>query len=327
MRYNILATAVAAALGVTSLMAPGYAAAADKSQDNGATTAQLQQLRDQVTALQAQLDALQERTDAQSDINVSSAQAADSAKTTQEQVDKLAKLVNDTQISGKIFLDLTHINQELNDKKTSATGTGFDVKRFYLGINHKFDETWSANLTTDFQYVSSLDSAADIYVKKAYLQGKFSDAFVFRAGSADLPWIPFAENAYGYRYVENTLTDRLKFGTSADWGLHAGGDLGNKMFNYAVSVVNGAGYKNPSRSKSMDFEGRVGFVPVDGMIVAVGAYSGKLGKETETTDARHTAERADAMVAYANQTFRIGAEYFTAKNWNNVLTTDRKSVV
>lgn len=318
MRSNMLAMAIVASLGLVGPVALNPAHAAD--QGVNMTSDQLQELKAQIASLQAQLDALQQRTDAQSDINVAQAQSTEAAQATQAKVDKLAKLVNDTQISGKMFFDLTNINQDSNGVNTSATGTGFDVKRFYLSVNHKFDDIWSANLTTDFQYVSSLDSAADIYVKKVYLQGKFSDAFVVRAGSADLPWIPFAENYYGFRYVENTLTDRLKYGTSADWGLHAGGDLADKRFNYAVSVVNGAGYKNPSRGKGMDVEGRIGFVPVEGLVVAVGAYSGKLGKETETVDALHTATRGDVMVAYANNGLRLGAEYFQAKNWGNVLT-------
>jgi hypothetical protein len=318
MRYNMLATAVAAGLGLATVFVANPVHAADKSQP--AVTDELQELKAQIASLQERVEILQQRTDAQSDINVANAQTAEAAKASQDKTDKLAKLVNDTQLNGKMFFDLTNIDQENNGDKTSASGTGFDVKRFYLSVTHQFDPTWSANLTTDFQYSSSLDSAADIYVKKAYLQGKFSDGFIARAGSADLPWIPFAENYYGFRYVENTLTDRLKFGTSADWGLHAGGDLAGKKLNYAVSVVNGAGYKNPTRSNSMDIEGRMGFVPMEGMVVAVGAYSGKLGKDTETVDALHTAQRGDVMVAYVKGGFRIGGEYFNASNWNNVLT-------
>jgi hypothetical protein len=194
------------------------------------------------------------------------------------------------------------------------------VKRFYLGVDHKFNDVWSANLTTDFNYVSN-DGETNLFVKKAYLQAKFDQAAVFRVGSADMPWIPFAEKYYGFRYVEPTLTDRLKYGNSADWGLHLGGDIGaSKSFNYAVSVVNGNGYKNPGRSKGVDFEGRIGFVPFENMIVAIGGYSGHRGQETETTSAPNTAQRGNLMVAYASDAFRLGAEYFTAKDWNNVLT-------
>jgi hypothetical protein len=319
MRYNMLATAVAAGLGLATIVVANPAHAADQRQP-AVTAEQLQELKAEIASLQEKLEVLQQRTDAQSDINVANAQTAEAAKASQDKTDKLAKLVNDTQIGGKMFVDLTNINQENNGAKTSASGTGFDVKRFYLSVTHQFDAIWSANLTTDFQYNSSLDSAADIFVKKAYLQGKFSDAFIGRAGSADMPWIPFTENYYGFRYVENTLTDRLKFGNSADWGLHAGGDLAGKKLNYAVSVVNGGGYKNPARSSAMDVEGRVGFVPVEGMVIGVGAYSGKLGKDTQNVDALHTAQRGDLLVAYMKGGFRVGGEYFTASNWNNVLT-------
>ena len=321
MRDNMLTAALATGLGLAGLAYAQPSRAAEPPAT--VTAAQLQDMKAQIAALQEQLDGLVERTNAQSDINIANAKTVEAAATTQEKLDKLAKIVNDTQLSGKMFFDLTNIDQTSKGVKTSASGTGFDVKRFYLGVNHKFDDTWSVNLTTDFQYVSSLDSAADIYVKKAYIQGKFSDALVARAGSADLPWIPFAENYYGYRYVENTLTDRLKFGTSADWGVHVGGDLADKKVNYAVSVVNGGGYKNPSRSKSQDVEGRIGFVPVEGMVIAVGGYSGTLGKETQTVNSLHNATRGDLMVAYAKGPMRVGGEYFRANNWNNVLTVAR----
>lgn len=223
-----------------------------------------------------------------------------------------------TTVGGKAFIDFTNINQKSNDVKTDASGTGLDVKRFYIAIDHKFDDMWSANVTTDFNYVSN-DSETQVFIKKAYLQAKFSDALFVRAGSADLPWVPFAEGLYGYRYVENVLIDRVKFGTSADWGLHAGGKFADGMVNYAVSAVNGAGYKNPSRSKTIDFEGRISVVPVEGLSIAAGFYNGKLGQEKETTVATQDAKRYNGLVAYVNDKFRVGAEYFQAKDWKQVL--------
>jgi hypothetical protein len=226
-----------------------------------------------------------------------------------------------TTVSGKMFADFSHIDLQNDGVDSAANGTGIDVKRFYLGVNHNFDDIWSVNVTTDFNYVSN-DSESQLYIKKAYLQAKLSDAFIGRLGSADLPWVPFVEDLYGYRFVENVIIDRLKFGTSADWGLHAGGKVNDGMFNYAVSVVNGAGYKNPTRSNSMDFEARVGFMPMQGLTVALGGYSGKLGKDIENsaTPTQHTAERGDALVAYVDGPLRLGAEYFHAKDWNQVTT-------
>lgn len=328
MRSKLIVVAIATALGVTSFTA---AAAPAKHKTvttttQSATSSEVELLKAQLAELQAKVDSLEQRTDAQSDINVSTGQAVENATNVTAASDKklatLEKAINNTTLSGKMYFDFTSIDQKNSDTgKTNASGVGLDVKRFYLGVDHVFNDVWSANLTTDFNYVSATGQTS-LFVKKAYVQAKFDQAAVFRVGSADMPWIPFVEKYYGFRYVEPTTTDRLKYANSADWGLHLGGDIGDsKSLNYAASVVNGNGYKNPGRSKGVDFEARVGFVPFENMIVAVGGYTGHRGQETETTDAVNTAQRGDFMVAYASDAFRLGAEYFTAKNWNNVLTT------
>jgi hypothetical protein len=236
-----------------------------------------------------------------------------------------AASAGETDFSGRLYFNLTHIDQTDSEAgETGKSGFGLDVKRIYLGVEHAFDETWSANLILDSQYQRDDDLDA-LFVKKAYLQGRFSEAAVFRAGAADMPWVPLVESYYGFRYVENTLIDRLKFGGSTDWGLHLGGEVGDGAFNYAASVVNGAGYREPDRSDAVDFEARVGFVPIGGMIVAVGGYSGKLGEDRDTVDTFHTAQRVDALVAYKTDTLRVGAEYFRASNWGNVLNPESDS--
>ena len=227
-----------------------------------------------------------------------------------------AQADDDTTIGGKMYADFSNISQDKNGTTTDADGLGFDVKRFYLVIDHKFDDMWSANLTTDFNYVSN-DSETQLFVKKAYVQAKFNDWFIVRGGSAYMPWIPFVESWYGYRYIEPTITDRLKFANSADWGVHAQ-SVTSGMFNYALSVVNGAGYKNPSRSSGMDWEGRVGFQPVSGLMFALGGYSGDRGLDVQSAPSIHTASRWDAMAAYKGGPFRLGVEYFSADNWNQV---------
>lgn len=283
--------------------------------------AEIDALKAQLAAMQEKLANLEERTDAQSEVNQQQAKTNEDVAKSTAKTDKLEKLVNDTSVTGTVFADVT--SQTIKDngvKKAATNGSGFDVKRAYIGINHKFNDTYSANLTTDFQY-SSVVGATELYIKKAYVQGKYSDALTVRLGAADLPWVPYAESQYGYRYVENTLADRLKFGTSSDWGLHAFGTFNNGMFNYAVSAVNGGGYKNPSRSKGVDLEARVGVTPIEGLNIAVGGYHGKLGKEAypSSTPTEHSANRLDGLVSYGNSMFRVGAEYFAANNWNRVL--------
>ncbi len=232
---------------------------------------------------------------------------------------------DNTSVHGTVFADLSNINNKTNGVKTTPAGTGFDIKRMYIGIDHKFNDVFSANLTTDFQYNTTL-SATELYIKKAYLQAKLSDALVIRAGSADLPWIPFVEDIYGHRYVENVMIDRDKFGTSADWGLHASGKFGDGLFNYAVSVVDGAGYKAPGtgganpavgHTQRMDIEGRAN-VNFDHFVIGVGGYDGDLGKDVLGAVIHHNATRFDAIAAYVTPQFRAGVEYFSASNWNQV---------
>ncbi|MGH8278958.1 MAG: porin, partial [Gammaproteobacteria bacterium] len=223
-----------------------------------------------------------------------------------------------TTISATSFMDFTDVTQNSNGSATNAQGYGIDVKRFYFGVDHSFDDVWSANLTTDINYTKA-SGETQLFVKKVFVQAKFNQAATFRLGSADMPWIPFDESIYGYRFVENTLIDRLHFGNSADWGVHFLGS--NGWSNYAVSLVNGGGYKNPGRTKSMDWEGRWAFYPVSGLVIALGGYTGDLGQNTATTPALHTANRQDALIAYKTSVVTLGAEYFHANNFTPTAVT------
>jgi hypothetical protein len=248
-------------------------------------------------------------------------------------------------VGGRIYADLTNIDQQNKGADTSNSGTGVDVKRFYIIINEKFDDMWSAKLESDATYNSVTASTCtgsgdtlkcstgttaqqvDLYMKNAYLQMSLDPAFWARLGESDNPWIPFVEGIYNHRYVENTLIDRLKFGSSADWGLSVGGDLLGKTLSYQVSAVEGNGYKNPTRSKTMDVEGRIDYQPIAGLYLGIGGYEGKLGQDKDATTVTidsvstpqtyRTASRVDALVAYVGYGLHAGVEYFSANDWTN----------
>ncbi len=255
----------------------------------------------------------------------------------------------DTTLGGTMFLDFTSVNNQVSGKDADPNGFGIDVKRAYLIVNHTFDDVWSMNVTTDFNFpklsvtgkdstgatVASTGNAPEtqVFIKKAYVQGKFSDMTVLRLGASDMPWIPYAEGIYGYRFLENTLIDRSEiggigsFGNSSDWGANLSG--GNGTINYAAALVEGAGYKTPIRSKTMDFEGRLAFVPVDGLNIAVGYYTGELGQDTEANEAtasaalpsvtKQTATRTDFLAAWKANGLTVGLEYFTADDFGSKL--------
>ena len=227
-----------------------------------------------------------------------------------------------TSINGRMYYDFTYLDKKTAGVKSSDSGTSFDIKRFYVGIDHKFNDIFSANVTTDFQYSSAIGST-EVYIKKAYLEANLSPMLDIRLGSTDMPWIPFVEGVYGYRYVENTLIDRTHFGTSADWGVHLKGKFANGMFEYAISAVNGAGYKKTYRTKGIDVEGRL-TAHVSDFILAVGGYTGKLGA-TQNQTTYHTANRFDALAAYKAHGATIGFEYFQANNYKNVTSMTKDS--
>src|SRR5471032_2195214 len=196
-------------------------------------------------------------------------------------------------IRAVVFMDVSHISQQQeqkdgSEKDVSPTGTGFDVKRFYLSVDHQFNDIWSADLTTDAQFSSSTTAGsggvAEVFIKKLYLQAKINDAFVVHAGAYTTPWAPFVESLYGYRWVEKTATDRLGFANTADWGLNASGKIADNVVSYSASVLNGGGYKNPTRTKDVDFEGRVGVSPVSWLTLGAGYYTGHLGQITTANE-------------------------------------------
>jgi hypothetical protein len=230
-----------------------------------------------------------------------------------------------TTIGGRLYADLSskEIKDEATGVKSSDSGVGVDVKRFYFTANHDFNATWSALFQSDIGDVGA--KRYDVFVKKAFLQAKLDNAAIFRLGAADTPWVPFVEGIQGQRYLEQTVTDSLGFGASAEWGLHFLGKAADNMLGYAFTIGNGKGYSSPSRSKSVDFEGRVSLEPITGLTLAVGGYSGKRGNDTDAAPAKHTANRFNALANWVIGPVKVGGEYFTADNWNRVTQTTEDS--
>ena len=299
-----------------------------------ATIQQAQAAQTAATAAQAQAATAQ--TQAANALVQSQANQVQVAKV-ENQVPPLEKAIKtgwfaNTSISGKSFFNVSNIHQKSTDllgvtTDSAQNGTETELKRFYIGVDHKFNNVFSANITTDFRYnANGTTKDVLVYVKKAFVQAKLDPAFAVRVGAADLPWVPFVEGIYGYRFVENTLIDRTKFGTSSDWGVHVLGTFGNNLVSYQISAINGAGYKTLARqSDTIDLEGRVSVNPIKPVTIAIGGYTGKLSKSAANLPASatpHTANRFDALLAYTDNRIRAGVEYFAASNWT--VTTPAK---
>ena len=80
------------------------------------------------------------------------------------------------------------------------------------------------------------------------------------------------------------ILDRLKFGTSADWGLNANGKTHEQQGELLhFDAFNGGRLQEPdTRDSTMDAEGRIGLHDrSSGLTIALGFYSGKLGKDID----------------------------------------------
>jgi uncharacterized coiled-coil protein SlyX len=371
LRGAALAAMVAVASGAAANAKPvkhhkkaAYGAAASApgptyghSEPDPAVMARMAQLEQMVQSQAQAMAALQAQL-AQTQTQV--AQVASDAESVQAQLDSVPQQIlttvgelpkpkpswaEKTQVSGRVYFDMTGIKQKADGIASAPSGTAFDIKRMYIGIDHQFNDVYSANLTTDFQYNTTV-GATELFIKKAYLQAKYFPWLTIRAGAADLPWVPFVEDLYGYRHIENVLIDRTKFGTSTDWGIHALGSfdpLGSPtgpVVSYAVAVINGEGYKvvpgtgSAPRTDSLDVEGRISAKWMD-WTLGLGGYSGRLGADAGTpgtppvllaaNTVRHDATRFDAILAYTSGPYRAGVEYFSANNWTAVknIPTDK----
>ena len=340
--------------------------------EQGLTSAeQLKVAQEQISQLQAQLNSLQAKVDGSTQSSPALAQASGQAAVASQtasdasaKADKALAVANaakasadanaktvdgvkwasNTQLRGNVFFNESTITQKTNGANNTNTGSGFNVKRLYIGIDHQFSPVFSATVVTDISNVigetgttnyvapvantttGAVGSIGEVgkgfYVKNAFLQAKVDPALTLRIGAADMPWIPFIDGNAGHRYVENSLVDRTKFGNSADWGVHLLGNLAGGLISYQISAVDGGGYRNVTVTKAVDVEGRVS-AQYKGLWAAIGGYTGKLGKQTQvitgiTPTTFYTAKRYNVAAGYKAGPFNIGAEYFYAKDYNNV---------
>jgi len=164
MRSSILTVAIAVAIGSASFTA----AAAPSEQE-------LAQLRAQIEALQAQLTALEERTDAQSDINLGTAESLDKLTTGSPKVETTGgiKITSadkkfEASIGGRIHFDAYAFDRD----NVSTTGTT-DFRRARLTLAGKA-LGWEYKMEQDFTGGTTTEGFRDVFIAKKALGGKFT---------------------------------------------------------------------------------------------------------------------------------------------------------
>ena len=86
-----------------------------------------------------------------------------------------------------------------------------------------------------------------------------------RLGIADLPFVPYEEDVWGYRVQGTVFSDRSGYLTSADLGVAVGGRFANGYGSWQASLVNGEGWKRSEAGKHKDAHARLTLNPLAGV--------------------------------------------------------------
>ncbi|HEY4556334.1 MAG TPA: porin, partial [Lysobacter sp.] len=162
MRFSVLTAALAVALAGTAFDASA------QSRD-----AELATLRDQLAALQAKVAELEERSDAQSDVNVDTAQAIEKATLGAPKVDTKGG-IKVTSADGKFEASLggrIHFDTYLFDRDLASTTGTTEFRRARLTLSGRA-YGWDYKVEQDFAAGSNLDGLRDLYIARAFAGGK-----------------------------------------------------------------------------------------------------------------------------------------------------------
>lgn len=221
--------------------------------------------------------------------------------------------VNDNlEVNGKVFANFISVDGHTDDDPSGTdplTGaqkddaaSGFHFDRAYFEIRGKLTKEDMVRITLDQKATDG-----EVFVKYAYWQHKYSDAFTIKAGQNHTPLVDYIQSKmWGRRYVQKTFSDYFKAQTSSDLGVSALGKAG-KSFDYYVSVMNGEGYTKTPDGAGYALMGRAEFHTA-GAHVGVFAHS-----ETDRNGVDgYDPTRAEIYAWWENDMVRIGGQYLTA---------------
>ncbi len=121
---------------------------------------------------------------------------------------------------------------------------GFEIRRFNLGYEYTFSNTFNAKLMFEGNdgFTTGSKSARIVYIKYAYLEWKniFSGSNLIFGAQSTPTFATFTEKIWSYRSVEKEIMDYHKHAGSNDVGISLSGKILKKVdLNYYLLVGNG----------------------------------------------------------------------------------------
>lgn len=172
-----------------------------------------------------------------------------------------------------------------NGKVSDKIRDEFVLKRGYVDIKKKINETFSGKITTDITVDKEGDGMGDVEIRLKYLLLKmnlpefgFLKKSYMEFGMIHLPWTDFEQAINDYRVQGTMFMERAGIMSSADYGLvymtQFGESLGEdfqkavnspfpgKYGSMAISLSNGGGYHALEYNRNKTVQSRISIRPV-----------------------------------------------------------------
>lgn len=247
------------------------------------------------------------------------AAAAEAEKTSPALPDWLSRV----EVGGVAFLfyryELTEGANDLNTFDLSrmyffATVKPIDHVRFRMTIDAPNRET-TTTVKDGVTTVSQNTGRFDVVLKHAYAEiyDVLTPGLSFRFGMHDLPWIPFEEKIWTYRFQGPVFADREGYLSSTDLGFGVSYVLPSKWVEAHASLVNGETWSKPEVSKHKDVHARLTLRPLASHKVLRGLALNLFGSagvyNGGDNQARH---RFIPQLAFEHKYAAVAGEYFRA---------------
>jgi hypothetical protein len=178
------------------------------------------------------------------------AQAQPSAEPPQQEAPatKLPEWLGRTTFSGTAYF---RYSREL--QRGAKDFNQFEFDRIYFIFRSQLTDRVSLRYTMEGARRDP-EGDFDIATKHFFIEvAKFPfDSSRVVAGLADLPWVPYEEGVWGYRFQGTVFPDREGYLTSTDLGASWKVDLPDKRGDLHLSFVNGEGWTKPEGGKYKD---------------------------------------------------------------------------
>lgn len=169
----------------------------------------------------------------------------------------------------------------------------------------------------------------DVVLKHAY--GEIFDlptkGLWVKFGMHDLPWVPYEEKVWSYRFQGTVMPDREGYLSSTDLGIAIGYDLPSKYLAASVHLINGETWSSPETSEHKDVHAKVTIRPVPSHELLGGlSVSGLavIGKWTEGDD--QDRRRFLGQVAFEHKLGTIAAAFLATSDPPSRLVSKQPSL-